>query len=445
MRQSNISITTLLGAFYNDFQIINPITCTCIQQPEIHRHFNSPRINFSISTIIAVLFLTNITSASSAEWKVDPTIQLRTAYNDNIRLNVDNKISSSEITLIPSTLFSLETPNSGVSGNLRFDFRRYLQESKLNDNNARLRINSFRRMERSKTDLNISLIRDTTLDSQLEETGLVFDRVNRFLKRINPTWTYNISDRTSLETGYTFTDVSYEKSNTGFVDYASHNGQLTLKRVLNERTYATATLGSSLTNNDNDVTSTYSYLQGGGSYQFSDTLSASLFAGVRRTRSEFKQQIPIFSGGFFVGFAPVSNKVNNSSWGAVFNGSLSKRFERGSSSLSVSRDISNTISGVLFEVTRLTWSNSYRFSETLSGNLGLTLYRSRDDSKLSTSQDRKFYDINPQINWDFAQFWRISASYRYRNQSFDSSNDNATQNVADLTLTYRWPRIAVSR
>ena len=382
---------------------------------------------------------------SAAEWKIDPTIRLRTGYNDNIRINIDNELSSSEVTLIPSAVFSVKTPRSGLSGNLRFDFRRFLEEDNLNDNNVRFEVDSFYKMERSEVGFDVDLIRDTTLDSQLEETGLVFDRVNRLLKRANPTWTYNLSDRTSLETGYTFTDVDYEKADTGFVDYTSHNAQLSLKRVINERTFATVTLGSSLTDNDNDVRSIYSYLQGGANYQFNDTFSGSLFVGVRRTTSEFKQQIPIFAGGAFVGFAPISNNIENTNWGGVFNGSLTKRFERGSTSISVSRDITNTISGVLFEVTRLNWTNNYKFSETLSADLNIALYSSKDDSDLATSEDREYYDVNPRLNWDIAQFWRISASYRYRNQTFDRSNRDATQNVANLTLTYRWPRIAVSR
>ena len=385
------------------------------------------------------------TACQAAEWKIDPAIQLRTGYNDNILIRPDNELSSSEVTFSPSAIFSVKTPQSGLSGKLRLDIRRYLEESNLDDNNVRFKIDSYHKMERSEVGFDIDLIRDTTLDSQLDESGVVFGRTNRFLKRASPSWTYNLSERTRLETSYIFTDVDYEKSSSGFVDYTSHRGQLSLNRVVSERMFATVTLGSTLTDNDNDATSTYTYLQGGGSYQFSDTLSATLFAGVRRTTSEFRQQVPIFAGGFFVGFAPVSNKVKNSNWGGVFNGSITKKFERGSTSFAASRDITNTVSGVLFEVTRLTWTNTYRFSETLSANLGLTFYRSRDDSDLGASQDRKFYDVNPRINWDFAQFWRLSAGYRYKNQTFDASNANATQNVANLTLTYRWPRIAVSR
>jgi hypothetical protein len=43
------------------------------------------------------------------------------------------------------------------------------------------------------------------------------------------------------------------------------------------------------------------------------------------------------------------------------------------------------------------------------------------------------------------KFWSLSGSYRYRKQTFNDIKDDATQNAAYLTLTYRWPRIAVSR
>ena len=399
----------------------------------------------TLPAIVISLLATMPATGQAAEWKIDPTIRLRAGYNDNIRLTTRNEQSSSEITFSPGAVFSVETPRSGLSGDLRFTIRRFLDESNLNDNNVRLGIDSFHRMERSEVGLGLDLIRDTTLDSQLEETGVVFGRVNRFLKRASPRWSYNLSERTRLDTNYSFTDVSYAKSSSGFVDYTSHNARLSVNRVVNERLFATATLGSTLTNNDNDVQSTYSYLQGGASYQFSEASSASLFVGLRRTGSEFKRRVPIFAGQRLIGFSPVSSKVENSSSGSVFNGTLSKQFERGSTALTLSRDVSNTVSGILFEVTRLTWKNSYRFSETLTGAFDLSLYRSTDDSDVAGGQDRKYYDLNPRISWRFARFWSLSASYRYRNQTFDSSNDDATQNVANLTLTYHWPRIAVSR
>ena len=99
----------------------------------------------------------------------------------------------------------------------------------------------------------------------------------------------------------------------------------------------------------------------------------------------------------------------------------------------------------MIEVTRLRWNNSYRFSDTLSAGLSVELYSSKGDDELARSFDRKYVDIRPRFGWNFKKFWSISGSYRYRKQAFDDTSDEAIQNAAYLTLTYRWPRIAVSR
>jgi hypothetical protein len=400
------------------------------------------------NTVTILLLTACAAGIEAAEWKIDPTIEFRAGYNDNIRLTIDDEVSSAEARLSPSAVFSVATPTSGASGNLRFDFRRFEDDSNLDDNNVRVLTSSYHRMERSQLGLDLDFIKDTTLDSQLENTGLVFDRVTRYKVNVGPNWTYNLDDRTNARFGYTYTDVQYnDTGETGFVDFHSNSGQVSLQRALNERAVASIILTHSQYSNDNQVDSKNTGLQAGGSYRFSETLSASLFVGVRRTEVDFSQSslIPIFSGDIIIGFIPLTEDVSRSDWGNTFSGSLTKDFLRGQTSLSASRDISNDINGVPFEVTRLSWSNLYRFSEILSGNLNLQLYKSETNNNARDNLNRDYYQIEPTFNWDFQQFWRISGSYRYRKQTFDNTGDDATQNAAYLTLTYRWPRIAISR
>ena len=397
---------------------------------------------------VTILLAACAAGVDAAEWKIDPTVAFRTGYNDNIRLSIDEEVSSAEVRLSPSAVFSVATPTSGSSGNLRFDFRRFEDDSDLDDNNVRFVTSSYHRMERSELGLDLDFIKDTTLDSQLVNTGLVLDRVDRRTINIGPSWTYNLDERTNARFGYTYRDVQYDDTDeTGYVDFHVNSGEATLQRVLNERTVTSITLSHNQSKNDNDVKSKNTNLQGGGSYRFSETLSASLFVGVRHTKVDFSQSslIPIFVGDIIIGFIPLNEDVSRSDWGYTFSGSLMKDFLRGQSGLSASRVISNDINGIPIEVDRLGWDNLYRFSETLSAELNLSFYQSETGNDARSSLNRDYYDIEPRFNWDFQQFWRISGSYRYRKQTFDNTGDDATQNAAYLTLTYRWPRIAISR
>jgi len=299
------------------------------------------------TTFALVLILLNV-DINAAEWKIDPTLSFRTGYNDNLRLSTDNEISSAEATFSPSAIFSVATPTSGASGNMRFDFRRFEADSNLDDNNSRFEINSFHNLEHSRLGLDFGFIKDTTLDSQLEATGLAFDRVRRQSITASPNWTYAFNERTQISANYSYRDVEY--INTGdarFVNYTLNSAQTSLTRVMNEQTTASITLSGSQTDTDNDVKSTNINLQGGASYQFSETLSASMFIGVRRTETDRSQtsRVLFLSGNDIVGVMTLPQDVSNSSSGSTFDANLTKNFLRGGIVLSASRSISNDFNG----------------------------------------------------------------------------------------------------
>jgi hypothetical protein len=357
-------------------------------------------------TVSILLLAACAAGVDAAEWKIDPTIQFRAGYNDNIRMNIDDEISSAEARLSPSAIFSVETSESGLFGDLRFDFRRFKDDSNLDDNNVRFLTSSYHRMERSELGLDLDLIKDTTLDSQLENTGLVSDRVTRYRVNVGPNWSYNLDERTTARFSYTYSDVQYNNTGeNGFVNFHVNSGQASLQRVLNERAVASTPLSYNQTSNDNQVDTKNINLQGGASYQFSETLSASLFAGVRGTETDFSQtsQIPIFSGDIIIGFIPLNEDVTRSDWGYTFSGSLTKNFLRGQTGVSTSRNISFDINGIPIEVTRLGWNNLYRFSETLSGDLDLGFYQSETNNNARSNLNRKYYTLEPKFNWNFTE------------------------------------------
>jgi hypothetical protein len=397
------------------------------------------------------VFLLTLTAAcvtNAAEWKIDPRIKLRAGYNDNITLRVDDEVSSPEIDLAPSARFSYETPRSGISGDLGFEVRRYPDESDLNDEIGRLDLSSFYQMERSQLGFNVDLTKDTTLDSQLEATGVVLKRVDRRRASLNPTWRYSLNERTSTELGYTYTTVDYDDDeDSGFVDYDVNLGELSLTRLMSERLKGTLMAYYGQTENDAKVKSTYAAVQGGFEYRFSETVSGSLFGGIRRTESEATRNtfVPIIDDENNLIFIPVSSGTKEDDYGYLFSASVQKDFLRGTMQFSATRDVTPQVSGFLLQVTRLRWNNLYRFSEILSGELNMSYYQSEGAGDAGIARDRNYYQIEPRFNWRFREFWVLSGSYRYREQTIDNVNDDAVQNAAYLTLRYDWPRIAISR
>lgn len=398
---------------------------------------------------IIVFFLASCAiSVNAAEWKIDPALTLSGGYVDNLSMSTANEVSTAEATLTPSAIFSVATPTTGASGELRFDFHRYEEDSDLNENNTQFRIDTHHRMERARLGMNLTYTSDTTLDTQLEETGLVFDRIRRERLIANPSWNWLMSERTSLLTSYNYIDVDYKNaSGTGLADYTLHNGALKLSHVLSPRASALITLAGTRSENQNDVQSTNSSLQAGFSYNFSETLSTALYGGTRYTEVDYSSTslVPIFSGTTLIGFVPLTRDVSKSDWGGTFSANLTKKFLRGETGLSASRDISNSINGQPIQVDRADWKNVYRFSETLSASLNLSYYHSKSSNAVGQQVDRNYYQARPEFSWRFRRFWYLSGSYRFSKQTFANTGDDAVQNAAYLTLTYHWPRIAVSR
>jgi len=405
-------------------------------------------VRFLLHSVLIVPLVIGLPAAQGAEWVIDPTLNFNAGYNDNIRISTSNEASSAEATFSPSAIFSVATPTSGASGKVRFDFRRFEDDSNLDDNNSHFEINLFHNLERSRLGLDLDFTKDTTLDSQLEATGVAFDRIRRQSIAASPNWTYVFSERTSMSANYSYRDVEYlNTSDARFVNYTLNSAQTSLTRVMNEQTTASITLSGSQTDSDNDVKSTNINLQGGASYRFSETLSVSVFLGMRRTETDRSQtsRTLILSGNKIIGEILLPNDVSNSSSGSTFDASLTKTFLRGRIGLSASRSISTDFNGEPIEVTRLGSTNLYRFNEILSASLNLSFYRSKSSNDIASGLNRDYYQIEPKFTWALKKFWSLSGSYRYRKQTFDGISDDATQNAAYLTLAYRWPKIAVSR
>ena len=399
-------------------------------------------------TLLTILLAQCMSASHAAEWKIDPTIRFRAGYNDNLRMSTNDKISSAEATFSPGTVFSVKTPASGASGTIAFDFTRFEDNSDLDSDNARIEINSFHKSERSLAGLDAAFIRDTTLDTQLESTGLAFDRVNRQRRSVSPNWSYMITERTRLSANYRYSDVEYLNADErGFVDFTLNSAQASVSHVVNERSTASGTLSATRSDNSNDNESTNINLQAGTTYRFSETLSGSLFAGVRYTEVRAPADSPIIvrSGNRIISIIPRVEKLSNDEWGSTFSASVTKTYLRGEAGLTASRDISNDFNGEPIEVLRVSLDSLYRFSETLTAALNLQFYRSKSSSGESGSLDRDYYQVEPRFIWKLKKFWSLSGSYRYREQTFDDIRDSAKQNAAYLTLTYHWPRIAVSR
>lgn len=403
----------------------------------------------------------------AAEWSLEPTLSVRTRYDDNFRLGTRNELAVWETSLLPKLTFARKTELSQIEGIAGFNLRRFDEEG-LDTNDRFMRFNSSRASERSRWGLNGEYTQDSTLDSELVEEERFFDRVPRERLSLSPSWSRLLTETTSLSASYRLVDVSYPDApnDQQFIDYRYHTGSLNLGYQLSMPTRLMAQLSLSRSDRENDTLSTDSQqLSLGLEHQFSERLSSSLLAGYGRTDTDYLQGFLSCSGvvlpGFLFGesgsvcvdpitlntipFTLASTTATSSSTNTVFSGDLSYRLETGELSVQASRSITPYTNGGLVLNDRVGLKAVHRFSSQLQGSLSLDWYKTGNTDDAAATLDRATTSIRPSLRWDFDPDWSLAATYRYFRQEYEGRIEPATSNSVELTLSYRWPKYAVSR
>lgn len=140
------------------------------------------KLNFVFTMVLVVGGVLIGTGAEAAGGKLDllPTLQISGEYDDNVLFERENEIDDYLLRVSPAVKLDYKTELSSLRGGVTLDVLRYDDETDLNTENQRYEIEgSHRAGERITLSGDFSYIRDTTLESELEETGLVNVRQDR--------------------------------------------------------------------------------------------------------------------------------------------------------------------------------------------------------------------------------------------------------------------------
>lgn len=405
----------------------------------INRYLPMPNQHYiALATILA---LTLPLSIEAAEWSVEPKISLRTGYNDNIRLTAAPHDSVWETALTPSVKFAMAEENKGLSGDARISVRRFSggsgRESSdtLDREDYHLGTDGWYNTLRNSFRASLDYTRDSTLDSELDQTGnVVDDRATRERLFLAPAWTTSLTELINLELAYEFTNVDYsdDPGIQDLVSYDYHTPSAALLYQFSPRTQATLSAGYSSYRPDADVSvdSDTLSLQAGLSRNFSETLQASFLVGRRDTTSD------IIGGG--------ETDTNS----AVYSASLTKTLETGSLSASLTRSSSPGADGELFDRTRLVLLGKHRFTETINSSLRIvyteneTIVNRLGITPNSDTED--FFRVTPRIEWRWSRAWSLAGEYQYATDDKADGSD-AERNAVYVTLSYRPVKWSVAR
>ena len=377
-----------------------------------------------------------VCQSEAAEWSLLPLIRVRGVYNDNLLLTPLSHDATYGYWVSPAAEFAGKTERLEVSGRAAADFVSYYGGNQTNFTNFHLPLTVRYKTEKDQLGFTGGFKRDNTLMSELETTGVVLRFTQRNQWMANPSWTRSLTEKLSVQSNFQFSDTTYESGlRFGLFDYQLFGGSGGLLYQMTEQ----------------------DQIQLSGSYNNFHTVNApspfrASFPGVNLSLTHaFTETLTgtAYGGPSFVNSttqtAGDNIKTQRTVW--LFGGNFTKKFERTSIEVNVSRNILPSGLGLLIQTDRAGVKVSHDISETLTASLDGSAYKVSGIAERVTGgtlPESRFFTATPAIAWKFSEWWKMELSYTYRHREVDGPSDPTMSNATMFMLTYYPPKLPFS-
>lgn len=292
--------------------------------------------------------------------------------------------------------------------------------------------------------------RDSTLTTELTDSGRNNTVVNRDTLSVQPNLNYALDERTALGLVFFYTDVSFEqRAGTSFSSYDYKQVVATLTHALYDHVtiFANTVVSEFRTPGNDGKALTYGG-RGGANYRFSDSFSADFAVGYSQSSINFETQefdrfslaVDPLTGGLVV--VPVFVAVDNSVsvGGPVAHAGLLKRFEYCDLEFQYDRAVSPSSFGAQTLTDDISGSIKYRVSNRIRLGLdGSYSMRNIESELVNTGRrnlNRRQVMLMFTASYRIDQEWAVSASYRVFRNAFAEASQVVYNNTLFLTLSF---------
>ncbi|MBN2514842.1 MAG: hypothetical protein JXC33_02290, partial [Deltaproteobacteria bacterium] len=328
--------------------------------------------------LILFLFITFAGNAFAADVTLTPSLGIRGEYNDNIDFSRVNKLDDYIGTVSPALSLNVATPRFTFGATAGVDVIRYNENTDRDYERQNYGLTmGYKLFERMSVNVRGSYIADTTLDTELQETGIVERRVERDYYSAGGGVSFQLTEVSDLALDYSFAKTEYDLED--FEESDSHSASLAYSHAFNNRRDV-ITFRPYYTNTDADEEDldTYGFTLG-LDHTFSETLRGNISGGPRYTETEH-----------------ISGRTDDD-WGWTAAVSLTKTWQTASAQLGYSRDLSSTAEGETVEVDRFTLTVSKMLTSRLSAQLAGSLYFTKSTGDETEDTDTRYYTVTPSL------------------------------------------------
>lgn len=362
-------------------------------------------------------------TAEAEQWYLEPRASLYSFQDDNLNLSILNPVNTVGATASLEGGAGRRTENTEIEIRAKLLSSAYTDASEYDTTNAALKALGSYQTGRSQFKLEGQFDYDSTLTSEVATTGYVQTDKRRQRAAISPTWIFKLTPRTSVETAFSYEDVSYEDVDLiPLFDYNFSTAAATLVYDLTERSQLFGRVSADRYDASQvDTQSDSRGIEIGASHQLSETLSITLFAGARNTTA----QTPTWFG---------VQETDNS--GPLFEVKLKKSLEVGEFSVTADRSLLPSSNGSLLDTTSLSMSFAYPLNEAWKFRFDASGYRNRSPDEGIGTYDRDYLSFAPHVEHRLTEEIFLDVSYRYRWQRYEISATDAASNAIYLTVNY---------
>ncbi len=317
------------------------------------------------------------------------------------------------------------TPVANISAKPTLATNRY-SDSTRNNIDRGLNISANYVTENARFSLNLDAQRDTSFDSELTTTGYIDKKVNRKSDMHSPAVTFFLDELSTISLSHSFTDVDYANGiNAGLFDYQYSNTSISYSRITKTLGTISLTLAD-VTQEIDQLNSKYDtkIIQAGFSKQLSATISANVYAGLRKYDTN-------------IGYA----NYNSSDNGWVMDLSAGKAFSHSNLSVSASREVTPSGGGYMVLKNQVSLGYRYPLSPQLTARVDAIALKNIRETE-SGDLNRYYGNADLGLIYNFEPNWNISLHIQHR-KNHSEEGIPGKDNVIMFNVSYAGPKTPV--
>jgi hypothetical protein len=422
--------------------------------------------------VLLAMCACSVSVANAAEWKSEPSVFMKTQYNDNVRMRADknNPEGSSGYTLEPRVKFAGEELRLwDMAIDTRAKITRYQDIEDGDSENLFFKFDGGRQTELTDWRLSANYSKNTNFDTDFDTTNPdlgIGDRTERTTISAAPSVLWNTSETSQIRFSLKASDVTYGKvTNLRYKDYTNNSVDFSALWMLAQNHQLGFTSSySEYDSPDTNFSYNQTVLQLDYTYTINPLSDISVSLGGRSLDS-LRSNVTtscIFDDTIGGGSIPPTNgqcpdsplvtpvieDLPSKDTGTVTNIAYTKKSELSSHRFTGGRTISPSSFGGANEIRSATYQFSIKNTERFTTKLLLSITDSETVSGTLSSKfnDRTTYRFEPSVSYNLTKNWKLQFLYRYLEQDFATTiiNRDAASNAVFVNLYLHWPKLVTT-